>query len=364
MNGSIRNTALVLTLALLVGPTCLRAELIRVEDPLDTWCVTSPSSAYQLVEGRLVPEKGLFSFFPDGAAALEPQLHHGSTMRRGDAMGIGLAISHPIDELRIRIVDEQERTITESRGFMLEDGERGQIWYAIIGAPSDAPGGAHRLLVHGRDADRWFVYIETLTIEERQFASEDIVLDRQLTELRTKPDPQKTQESRELWEILMRFVPESVFCRDKFTIPLSEGRITAQFGDMRTYIYYGGGESRSIHGGVDIAAQTGTPVQACARGKVVLAENRKVTGNTVCIEHLPGVYSLYYHMSELLVENGQVVEKAALIGRVGQSGLATGPHLHWEIRVSGVAVDPWIFAASEIIDTSPIVSRMEAEAQQ
>ena len=71
-----------------------------------------------------------------------------------------------------------------------------------------------------------------------------------------------------------------------------------------------------------------------------MARSRIVTGDTVVIEHLPGVYSLYYHLDEIFVEEGEEIAVEALIGTVGSTGLATGPHLHWEIRVAGVPVSP------------------------
>jgi murein DD-endopeptidase MepM/ murein hydrolase activator NlpD len=70
----------------------------------------------------------------------------------------------------------------------------------------------------------------------------------------------------------------------------------------------------------------------------------------VVIGHLPGVYTVYFHLKELDVKPGQIVEKGQRIGSVGVSGLATGPHLHWEVRVNGVAVDPRELTQSEIID--------------
>jgi murein DD-endopeptidase MepM/ murein hydrolase activator NlpD len=71
-----------------------------------------------------------------------------------------------------------------------------------------------------------------------------------------------------------------------------------------------------------------------------MARDRIVTGNTVVIEHLPGVFSLYYHLDSIGVDEGDVVEQGERIGTVGMTGLATGPHLHWEIRVGGVPVAP------------------------
>ena len=72
----------------------------------------------------------------------------------------------------------------------------------------------------------------------------------------------------------------------------------------------------------------------------MLAESRISTGWSVVVEHLPGVYSLYYHLDSLAASEGEAVRAGTLIGRSGSTGLSTGPHLHWEFRVNGEAVSP------------------------
>ena len=81
-----------------------------------------------------------------------------------------------------------------------------------------------------------------------------------------------------------------------------------------------------------------------------MASERIITGFTVVIEHLPGLYSLYYHLDSLSVREGQRVSQGDRIGTVGSTGLATGPHLHWEVRSAGVAVDPDLLVKRSLID--------------
>ena len=81
-----------------------------------------------------------------------------------------------------------------------------------------------------------------------------------------------------------------------------------------------------------------------------MASERIITGFTVVIEHLPGLYSLYYHLDSLSVREGQRVSQGDRIGTVGSTGLATGPHLHWEVRSAGVAVDPDLLVKRPLID--------------
>ena len=91
-----------------------------------------------------------------------------------------------------------------------------------------------------------------------------------------------------------------------------------------------------------------------------MAENRIITGNTVIIEHLPGVYTLYYHLDSISTETDMIVKKGFEIGTVGVTGLVTGPHLHWELRVSTVAVDPLLFIDSHLIDKDEIMNIMKS----
>ncbi len=132
-------------------------------------------------------------------------------------------------------------------------------------------------------------------------------------------------------------VTPDVLWRGAFMVPL-QGRQTSPFAIRRSY---NGGPLDSYHGGVDIAGNTGAPVAASARGRVVLAEDLKVRGGAVIIDHGLGVYSCYYHLSQISVKKGQIVERGQTVGLVGSEGLSTGPHLHWELRVTGNAVDPW-----------------------
>ena len=114
------------------------------------------------------------------------------------------------------------------------------------------------------------------------------------------------------------------------------GSITSPFGILRTY----NDGLQSYHGGVDIAAITGTPVVASNSGRVVWAGPLAVRGNVVILDHGWGVYSGYCHLSSLFVSTEQRVSQGESIGLVGNTGLSTGAHLHWEMRVGGIQVNP------------------------
>ena len=119
-------------------------------------------------------------------------------------------------------------------------------------------------------------------------------------------------------------------------MPLARALMTSDYG-MRTHPVLGG---RRNHKGIDLAQPTGTPVYATADGIVSKAEPFSSYGNYIQIEHGGELQTRYAHLSGYAVAAGEQVSKGQLIGYVGTTGRSTGPHLHYEVRVAGEAVDP------------------------
>jgi murein DD-endopeptidase MepM/ murein hydrolase activator NlpD len=115
---------------------------------------------------------------------------------------------------------------------------------------------------------------------------------------------------------------------------------TSPFGTRRDYSV---ADIGNFHAGQDFGAPEGVLVTAPAAGTVVLAEPVTVRGSAVILDHGRGIFTGYWHLSEIKVEVGQQVAPGDVIGIVGNTGLSTGAHLHWEMRVNGVAVDPTQF---------------------
>lgn len=103
---------------------------------------------------------------------------------------------------------------------------------------------------------------------------------------------------------------------------------------------FNNGRGTVYHEGVDYGAPAGTAIRAAAPGTALLAESLTVRGNTVFLDHGAGVLSGYFHMSQIDVKPGDTVQAGDIIGKVGATGLASGPHLHWEVRVNGRWVNP------------------------
>jgi murein DD-endopeptidase MepM/ murein hydrolase activator NlpD len=120
-----------------------------------------------------------------------------------------------------------------------------------------------------------------------------------------------------------------------------EGRISGRFGSQRVYVVKGKDVPKSPHPGMDIAVPQGTPVKAPASGIVTFADaNLYLTGGTVLIDHGHGVSSNFLHMSRIDVKAGDHIAQGQVIGAVGMTGRATGPHLHWGMNWFNVRIDP------------------------
>jgi murein DD-endopeptidase MepM/ murein hydrolase activator NlpD len=120
-------------------------------------------------------------------------------------------------------------------------------------------------------------------------------------------------------------------------IPPAKGRISGVFGSQRIL----NGKPKSPHHGVDYAAPTGTPVIAPAPGIITLVEaDLYYTGGTVIMDHGFGLYSIFIHLNSASVTTGQVLQQGEVLGTIGSTGRATGPHLHWGTMLNGVHIDP------------------------
>ena len=181
------------------------------------------------------------------------------------------------------------------------------------------------------------------TMQTKEFISERIPLDSKNTGIKKNKGTERLAQIDKLNALLETVVPENVYTLKAFTVPVVSKRKTSTFGDRRIFEYTDKKTSTSLHYGIDYGVPTGTLVQSCAEGKVVMAENRISTGWSVVIEHLPGLYSLYYHLDSLAVKEGQNVKQGEKLGLSGATGLATGPHLHWEVRLNMGAVNPEFF---------------------
>jgi murein DD-endopeptidase MepM/ murein hydrolase activator NlpD len=154
-------------------------------------------------------------------------------------------------------------------------------------------------------------------------------------------DPELVAAEREKLNATWSVFNPQRYWNGLFRVPVDQFiRISSPFGTRRSY---DGGPFSSYHEGTDFAIPGGTPVYAPADGVVMIAEPLAVRGNAIVIDHGWGLYSGYWHLSEFKVTPGQTVKQGDLIALSGNTGLSTGAHLHWDMRVRGLNVDPMQF---------------------
>ena len=131
----------------------------------------------------------------------------------------------------------------------------------------------------------------------------------------------------------------------KFIIP-ANGIITGRFGTKRFY----NGKEGNFHNGLDIASEKGSPIASPSKGKVILIGNYYYNGKFILLDHGKGLKSIFIHLDQILVKKGQIVNKGDLIGKMGNTGKSTGPHLHWSLLLNKTYINPEYFLDNRIID--------------
>jgi len=195
------------------------------------------------------------------------------------------------------------------------------------------PGSYPAVITATQTGSNTVTYTQPVEVAEGPYGFEDVEFDDTHSAL-LDPD-QLAAENARLVEVWSKISPQPHWA-GPFAYPTANPRITSYYGTRRTY---NNSAELSFHSGVDFGG-AGTPIYAPAAGVVALAQPLAVRGNAVIIDHGLAVYSGYWHQSELVVQAGQTVNAGDLIGYVGGTGLVTGPHLHWELRLNGIAVDP------------------------
>lgn len=235
--------------------------------------------------------------------------------------------------LRALYADGAELSAESDLGFsprFFSAGDGSQI--ALLPVRYTTPAGVYGLTVTAGDE----VLTREIVVEQREFEVQYLEMDAATAE-ETALSAAANAEWEEKVEPLKAVADPVQYWENPFLQPVS-GEITTQFGCIR---YTNDDPTPSRHGGIDIAAKTGTDVLAANNGRVLFAERIQLTGNTVVIEHGYGLKSFYYHMDSLSVSAGDAVKKGDKIGEVGTTGYSTGPHLHFALAVNNVFVNPW-----------------------
>ncbi len=152
----------------------------------------------------------------------------------------------------------------------------------------------------------------------------------------SKKDLLKIKSEQNVFSNSKKIGEENKLFNDRFILPV-KGRLTGVFGSQRIL----NNKPKRPHYGIDIAQKKGSPIIAPSSGKVKLVYmDMFFTGNTVILDHGLGLISIFAHMNEISVKEGQFVSIGEKIGSVGMTGRATGPHLHWGVYLQNTPVDP------------------------
>jgi len=214
--------------------------------------------------------------------------------------------------------------------------EEGKQWIAVVGIPLSVKPGQEHIQVKDAAGQRKVAF----TVGAKEYVAQHITL-KNRRQVDPNPDDLKRIE-RELAEQLAAYaryragVTPSNLLLDR---PVDGGRLSSPFGLRRFF----NGQERNPHSGLDFAVPAGTPIKAPAAGVVVLVGDYFFNGKTVFLDHGQGLVSMFCHMSAIDVKVGDEVPRGGVVGKVGATGRATGPHLHWNVSLNDARIDPAIF---------------------
>jgi len=201
-------------------------------------------------------------------------------------------------------------------------------FYLLFGIPYDSYVGTNSFSLYTKTYEK----IIRLDIKQKKFGSQNIKIDKYYKKSQKLLD-RIYSEKKEI--IAAKKIKYENYPDIDFIIPV-EGIVTGVYGTQRFY----NGERGNYHNGHDIAAATGTPIYSPSSGKVILTGDYYYNGKFIMINHGNNLISIFLHMNDIHVTKGSIVKKGELIGTVGNTGLSTGPHLHWSVLLNNAYVDP------------------------
>ena len=209
-----------------------------------------------------------------------------------------------------------------------------QHWVAVVGLPLSMKPGMKKLDFKINDNNKTRIF----RVIAKKYPEQHITLkDNSKVELAPADEARAIREIATIKQLKVNWRDTENTDLD-FIIP-AEGRMSGNFGLRRFF----NGQARSPHAGLDVAVARDTPVHASASGKVLAVDDYFFNGKTIFIDHGNGLITMYCHLDQSNVQTGDSINKGQKIGLSGQSGRATGPHLHWSVILNGAMVDPALF---------------------
>lgn len=282
----------------------------------------------------------------DTIAKIEPQTKNGKAYaidipdgaELGDFFSVKFTAQKSIERAWITIFNAEKKNVQTVKAFPINT-EKTE-WAAVAAAAVWWKPGQWEIKAEAVINNALLEEIKKIRIIKKEFKEIVMNLNAKNTAIIYKKSPEKDEQRNRLNTVLKTQDQQARLFNGPFVLPFQITRISSDFAEKRISKFSNGKTSESRHWGIDYPAPTGTAVKAPGNGKVVLAEKRIVTGWTLVLEHLPGVYTLYYHLNKIHVMQGSFVTQGALIAEVGTTGFSTGPHLHWELRINEIPANP------------------------
>jgi murein DD-endopeptidase MepM/ murein hydrolase activator NlpD len=249
--------------------------------------------------------------------------------KQGQIIVVKVPADDAVTQVRGNFLGRTITFFTESR-----PGESREF-VGLLGVDMQDEPGTHELVVEIKNGEQSrhlsyniLVVKETFHVEHLKLPKDKVDLDEKSL-ARWKAEQQLVQEA-------LATDSQMKLWRPTFVEPVN-GKRTGIFGSVRIM----NGQARNPHNGEDIGAPLGAEVAATNDGVVRLTVDHIFSGRGVYLDHGLGFYSMYFHLSEVLVREGDLVRAGQIVGKVGATGRATGPHLHWGVKLNGARVNPY-----------------------
>ena len=259
-----------------------------------------------------------------------------ATVKVGQSFTVFVESANQLKSIHLRCFGSQQ-TI-----YKIWHKDHPHVYRAFLGVALGSKPGTYKIEAEAVDTDGESLSIhESLQVAKTIFGVQSIQLPKRK---RSLLNAKQLQEEGKILGSKMEIRDNRVYFSSHFSLPV-KSRISSTFGLRRQY---NDGQFSSYHKGIDMANGKGTIVKAANGGKVSLVASMKSNGKIILINHGHGITSIYSHLGEFLVKEGEWVKKGQAIGKIGSTGISNGPHLHFGISVNDVRVDPQQWLNSQI----------------
>ena len=267
-----------------------------------------------------IPGDGRYQYLPGQWAAIRV---HPASVVQGQTLAVyveHLELGQPSGEF-----------LGQSLRF-IPSGDNGFV--ALVGIDAFTAPGDQPLFLGGIGNQPWQTFRQNIRINSGNYEPQFIPVPEEQSHLLA---PEVRSEEDAFLATIFSQYSEAQLWEGLFQLPISNSVVTAGYGGPRSY---NGGPIEIYHTGIDFSGAVGTPIYAPANGRVVFSDTIALRGTVLIIDHGLGVMSGFYHLSKIHVPVGELVGAGQLIAEGGSTGLSTGPHLHWDVRVMNVTVNP------------------------